>query len=89
MSYLVCPNLSPSPVLTIERVVALKDVIKWHHVFLEAGLNPSTMRSAMHTRRPLRDDEVSALSSALVRRGIHVCEQTELFPVPHNNAYHR
>ena len=67
--------------LTIDRLIALKDVIKWNQVFREAGLNSSTMRSAMHYRRELRGSEVLALTDALARRGLHVLDgqQYDLF----------
>lgn len=56
--------------LTIERIIELKGVIKWNAVFCEAGLNPNTMRSAVHTRRELRRSEVAALLRVLSRHGI-------------------
>lgn len=67
--------------LTIELVIALKDVVKWHTVFTEAGLNASTMRSAMYHRRPLRENEATALTEALARRGLLVTntQQYDLF----------
>lgn len=56
--------------LTIERLIQLKGVIKWNAVFCEAGLNPNTMRSAVHHRRELRADEVTALLHVLERHGL-------------------
>lgn len=56
--------------LTIERLVELKGVIKWNAVFGEAGLNPNTMRSAVHHQRELRADEAKALVEVLRRHGL-------------------
>lgn len=63
--------------LTIERLIELKGVIKWNSVFLEAGLNPNTMRSAVHNRRELRRDEVAALVRVLSRYGVTVDSLTQ------------
>lgn len=70
VSYTLHPRTSLETMLTIDKVIALKDVVKWHTVFSEAGLNASTMRSAMHYRRPLRVEEAAALTEALAQRGI-------------------
>lgn len=56
--------------LTIDRLIELKGVIKWNAVFCEAGLNPNTMRSAVHNRRELRRAEVVALMRVLSEHGI-------------------
>jgi hypothetical protein len=56
--------------LTISRLIELKGVIKWHAVFCEAGLNPNTMRSAVHNQRELRGEEVAALNRVLSEHGI-------------------
>lgn len=56
--------------LSIEKIIELKGVIKWNAVFCEAGLNPNTMRSAVHNRRELRRDEVAALMRVLSGHGI-------------------
>lgn len=68
--------------LTIERILELKDVIKWNSVFCDAGLNANTMRSAMHHKRPLRPHEIHALIQALASKGIFLSEskQLTLFP---------
>ncbi len=58
--------------LTIERLIELKGVIKWHAVFCEAGLNPNTMRSAVHHRRELRRDEAAALMRVLNAYGVRL-----------------
>lgn len=58
--------------LTTERIVELKGVIKWNAVFCEAGLNPNTMRSAVHNRRELRRDEAVALLRVLRTYGINL-----------------
>ncbi|GEM_PF-6368823 len=63
--------------LSIDRVIELKGVIKWHAVFCEAGLNPNTMRSAVHNRRELRRDEAAALLRVLRKYGIHLDGPTE------------
>ncbi len=56
--------------LTIDRVIELKDLIKWHTVFCEAGLNSNTMRSAIRNRRELRKEEAAAIVKTLAHRGI-------------------
>jgi hypothetical protein len=56
--------------LDINRLIQLKGVIKWNSVFNEAGLNPNTMRSAVHNRRELRRSEVVALMRVLREHGI-------------------
>lgn len=56
--------------LTIDRLIELKGVIKWNAVFGQAGLNPNTMRSAVHHRRELRLDEAEALIEVLKRYGV-------------------
>ena len=56
--------------LTINRLIELKGVIKWNAVFCEAGLNPNTMRSAIHNRRELRRDEVAVLLRVLRKYGV-------------------
>lgn len=58
--------------LTIRRVIELKDVIRWSPVFRAAGLNENTMRSAIHHRRELRPDEAEAIAQVLQERGIYV-----------------
>lgn len=58
--------------LTVERIIELKGVIKWNAVFCEAGLNPNTMRSAVHNRRELRRDEVAAILRVLRKHGINL-----------------
>lgn len=67
--------------LTLDRLKELKDVIKWHRVFCEAGLNPNTMRSAIHNGRELREEEAIAIEKTLSRRGIYVQfgDQGDLF----------
>lgn len=62
--------------LTIERLIELKGVIKWNAVFGEAGLNPNTMRSAVHHQRELRADEAHALVSVLERHGLVLTKPT-------------
>lgn len=68
--------------LTIDRIIDLKSVIKWNAVFCEAGLNPNTMRSAMHNGRELRRDEVAALMHVLRDHGIRLdaLPEPSLFP---------
>lgn len=56
--------------LTIDRLIELKGVIKWNAVFGEAGLNPNTMRSAVHNQRQLRPDEAEALLEVLCNYGL-------------------
>lgn len=70
--------------LTIERLKELKDMIKWHRVFCEAGLNPNTMRSAIHNGRELREEEAVAIQKTLSRRGVYIQlgDQGELFENP-------
>ncbi len=63
--------------LSIDRVIELKGVIKWNAVFCEAGLNPNTMRSAVHNRRELRRDEAAALLRVLRQYGILLDGPTE------------
>ena len=69
--------------LTIDRIIELKDIIKWNSVFCEAGLNPNTMRSAVHHRRELRREEAIALMRVLNRYGIrfHAPAEPSLFAV--------
>jgi hypothetical protein len=62
-------------VLTIDRLVKLKGVIKWNAVFGEAGLNPNTMRSAVHHHRELRAEEAVALVDVLSRYGLSLTEE--------------
>jgi len=57
-------------VLSIDRLIRLKGVIKWNAVFAEAGLNPNTMRSAVHHHRELREEEASAITEVLARNGL-------------------
>lgn len=68
--------------LSIERLIGLKTVIKWNAVFAEAGLNPNTMRSAIHNRRDLRKREVAALMRVLKQNGIVLepLQEPTLFP---------
>ncbi len=56
--------------LTIDRLIELKDVVKWNAVFSKAGLNPNTMRSAVHNRRELRRHEVAAILRVMREQGI-------------------
>lgn len=56
--------------LTIHRVIELKDVIRWSPVFRAAGLNENTMRSAMHHGRELRPEEAEAIAKVLRERGV-------------------
>ena len=56
--------------LSIDRLIELKGVIKWNAVFAEAGLNPNTMRSAVHHQRQLREEEASAILEVLGRHGL-------------------
>lgn len=58
--------------LTIERLIELKGVIKWNAVFGEAGLNPNTMRSAVHHQRELRAEEAEALVGVLKKHGVRL-----------------
>ena len=58
--------------LTIDRIIELKDFIRWNVVFRAAGLNENTMRSAMHNRRELRPEESEALLRALNKEGIYI-----------------
>jgi hypothetical protein len=57
-------------VLSIDRLIELKGVIKWNAVFAAAGLNPNTMRSAVHHQRDLRGEEVAAILEVLSRYGL-------------------
>ena len=72
------------PMLSIERIVELKGVIKWHAVFCEADLNPNTMRSAIHNRRELRKSEATALLRVLRKYGVKLDGPVEptLFSAP-------
>lgn len=67
--------------LTIKHIIELKEIIKWHTVFCEAGLNSNTMRSAMHNERELRPEEVNAILNTLSQKGIVLIKQgqRELF----------
>lgn len=56
--------------LTIRRVIELKDVIRWSPVFRAAGLNENTMRSAIHHGRELRPEEAEAIMRVLLARGV-------------------
>lgn len=60
---------------TIDRLIELKGVIKWNAVFAEAGLNPNTMRSAVHHQRDLREEEASAILAVLSRYGLALAPQ--------------
>lgn len=68
--------------LTIHRVIELKDVIRWSPVFRAAGLNENTMRSAMHHGRELRPAEAEAIAKVLRERGVclHPVQQRLEFP---------
>lgn len=68
--------------LTIRRVIDLKDIVRWAPVFRAAGLNANTMRSAMHNKRELRLEEAKAIEQALLERGVavHPVQQKLEFP---------
>lgn len=68
--------------LTIHRVIDLKDVVRWSPVFRAAGLNENTMRSAMHHKRELRPEEAHAIEQVLLERGValHAIQQQLEFP---------
>ena len=68
--------------LTIRRVIDLKDVVRWTPVFRAAGLNENTMRSAMHNKRELRPEEAEAIEQVLLERGValHPIQQQLEFP---------
>lgn len=77
------PTRSPNPeerMLTIDRLIELKGVIKWNAVFGEAGLNPNTMRSAVHHQRELRPDEAQALLAVLRNHGLDLGPSSESRP---------
>jgi hypothetical protein len=74
-------------VLTIERLVELKGVIKWNAVFGEAGLNPNTMRSAVHHQRELRADEAKALVEVLRRHGLMLYNPSKITDVRSEPAH--
>ncbi len=67
--------------ITIDQIIALKGVIKWNAVFIEARLNPNTMRSAIHNKRELRREEAVALMRTLSKHGVILDSriQTSLF----------
>ena len=77
-------NATYCTMLTIDRLIKLKGIVKWNAVFCEAGLNPNTMRSAVHNRRELRRDEVAAILRVLRRYGISLDAPVEptLFAKP-------
>ena len=62
--------------LSIDRLIKLKGVIKWNAVFAEAGLNPNTMRSAVHHQRELREEEASAIVEVLSRHGLALAPES-------------
>jgi hypothetical protein len=64
-------------VLSIDRLIELKGVIKWNAVFSEAGLNPNTMRSAVHHQRELREEEASAILEVLKGYGLEVAPENQ------------
>lgn len=68
--------------LSIRRIIELKDIIRWAPVFRAAGLNENTMRSAMHHGRELRSEEAEAIAQALLKRGVyfHPIQQHFEFP---------
>lgn len=74
--------------LTIDRIIDLKGLIKWNAVYCEAGLNPNTMRSAVHNRRELRRDEAAALMGVLRSHGIRLeaLPEPTLFPETESNT---
>lgn len=63
--------------LSIDRLIELKGVIKWNAVFEEAGLNPNTMRSAVHHQRELREAEASAILDVLRGYGLALASEKE------------
>ena len=63
--------------LSIDRLIELKSVIKWNAVFAEAGLNPNTMRSAVHHQRELREEEISAILEVLRGYGLVVAPENQ------------
>ena len=63
----------------MERIIELKEVIRWSPIFRAAGLNENTMRSAMHHRRELRPEEAEAIAEALEEKGIYVSPTQKQF----------
>lgn len=68
--------------LTIRKLNELKEIIRWAPLFRAAGLNESTMRSAMYHERELKPEEASAIEKELVERGVCIYprQQTLEFP---------
>lgn len=63
--------------LSIDRIIELKGVIKWSAVFAAAGLNPNTMRGAVHLQRELRVEEATAILTVLEAYGLTLAKERE------------
>ncbi len=68
--------------LTISRIIELGDIIKWTPLFRAAGLNDSTLRSAMRNRRELHPEESEALTRVLLERGVRLFPSQQRFEFP-------